>query len=177
MSWRIAVRHSSTYRYSSPVVASFNEARLTPTASRRQVVLETEITTRPAVPLDRYLDYWSTVVHAFDVHESHSELTVTGSAVVETAPAPTLLPTTRWDDLRVPGLVDGFSELLMSTPYTPTDDEITEVARSLADGTTSRSCILPDQLRVRATCPHARDSPRGDWNCRYRFFGSLRQPK
>jgi transglutaminase-like putative cysteine protease len=30
MSWRIAIRHRTGYRYAGPVRASYNEARLTP---------------------------------------------------------------------------------------------------------------------------------------------------
>ena len=30
MSWRISVRHRTGYRYAGPVLASYNEARLTP---------------------------------------------------------------------------------------------------------------------------------------------------
>jgi Bacterial transglutaminase-like N-terminal region len=40
MSWRIATRHVSSYRYASTVFDSYNEARMTPVASHRQAVLD-----------------------------------------------------------------------------------------------------------------------------------------
>ena len=49
MSWRIATRHTSTYRYGAPVVASYNEARMTPIASENQDVHSTRITVTPSV--------------------------------------------------------------------------------------------------------------------------------
>ena len=34
MSWRIAIRHRTGYKYAEPVRASYNEARLTPPTGR-----------------------------------------------------------------------------------------------------------------------------------------------
>ena len=67
MSWRIMTRHTSTYRYGAPVVASYNEARITPQANGGQNVLESSIAVTPMTSLYTYRDYFSTVVVAFDV--------------------------------------------------------------------------------------------------------------
>src|SRR5262249_36982005 len=65
MSWRIATRHRSEYRYESPVVASYNEARITPLGRAGQRVLEAAVTVQPKTPLYRYRDYFGSAVVAF----------------------------------------------------------------------------------------------------------------
>ena len=131
MSWRIATRHVSSYRYASPVTASYNEARMTPVSSHRQAVLESHVSVRPATPALRYVDYWSTTVHAFDVHEPHENLVVTGSSVVETAPAEPLDWDAGWDVVHDPSVQDRFAELLVPTGYAPLDDDLADHARAL----------------------------------------------
>ncbi len=132
MSWRIATRHVSSYRYATPVSASYNEARMTPVASDRQSVLETHVSVRPSATLLRYVDYWSTTVHAFDVHEPHDHLVVTGSSVVETAKTELLAVEVGWDLLHQPDVQDRFAELLLASAYAPADASLTEIARDAA---------------------------------------------
>lgn len=134
MSWRIATRHVSCYRYASAVSASYNEARMTPVASRRQTVLDAHLALRPATQALRYVDYWSTTVHAFDVHESHEELVVTASSVVETTPAEPLDRDVPWAQLRDPAVADRYSELLAPTGHAPFSHDLGEAARELASG-------------------------------------------
>ncbi len=157
MSWRIATSHVSRYRYASPVVASYNEARMTPSPGPEQLVLDSELRVEPSAVLFRYVDYWGTLVHAFDVHEPHDELVVTGTSVVETTPtAPSLAgepgapadPAAKpgtgpvagsddpgsWQQLRSTALRDRFSELLAPTSYAPFDAELAGAAGDLAAG-------------------------------------------
>ena len=106
MSWRIAVRHRTGYQYGSPARASYNEVRMTPATADGQHTLQSRVDTSPDARPLRYVDYWGTVVHAFDVHVPHTELVVTASSVVETAgprPAP---PATGWDELTAPAVGD-----------------------------------------------------------------------
>ena len=145
MTWRIATRHTSTYRYSSPVVASYNEARMTPRSSSEQIVLESRLSVVPSVPLSRYVDYWSTVVHAFDVHQPHEELTVVSSSLVETASARPLEPgSTTWEDLRRDELRDRFAEQLTATTYAPFDEELAAIAHELQRGLAP--CDVPEAV-------------------------------
>ncbi len=132
MSWRIATRHISTYRYSSPVSASYNEARMTPVASHRQAVLESHVSVRPVAPALRYVDYWSTTVHAFDIHEPHDDLVVTASSVVETTPAEPLDRDVTWAALGDPAVRDRYVELLEPTAYAPLEPELAELSRAVA---------------------------------------------
>jgi transglutaminase-like putative cysteine protease len=129
MSWRIATRHTSTYRYGAPVVASFNEARITPQATGGQTVLDTSISVSPNTSLYSYRDYFSTIVVAFDVPEAHNELVVVGTSTVDTASVRPLPSGIAWEDLEGPGVEDRMTEYLLATPYTTGDDDLIGIAK------------------------------------------------
>lgn len=132
MTWRIATRHSSVYHYSLAVAASYNEARMTPVSSDRQVVLETGLLVEPTSVLLRYVDYWSSVVHAFDIHERHDRLEVVSHSVVETTEPVAITTSPSWDDLQDPTTKDRFVEFLTPTASTEGDDELADIAHELA---------------------------------------------
>ena len=48
MSWRIAIRHRTGYKYAEPVRASYNEARLTPPSVDGQHTLQATLVVTPA---------------------------------------------------------------------------------------------------------------------------------
>ena len=112
MSWRIAVRHRTGYHYTTAVRASYNEARMTPASSRGQHTLESRLDVTPGTRPLRYVDYWGTLVDAFDVHVPHTELVVTASSVVETAGVLDPPPPIGWDAVTSAELADRYAELL-----------------------------------------------------------------
>ncbi len=133
MSWRIAVRHRTGYQYGSPARASYNEVRMTPAdqqAAGGQHLLTSRLEIRPDTRPLRYVDYWGTQVHAFDLHVPHTELEVTATSVVETA-GPATAPEVGWDTLAAPAVRDRFAELLAPSRYAVAEDELDAVARSL----------------------------------------------
>lgn len=136
MTWRIGIKHVTGYEYERPVTSSYNEARITPISSDRQLALESTVEVSPPASVYRYWDWWGTLVHAFDLHLPHDELVVTGSSVVETsAPAEPSGPPATWEDLADPKVRDRFSELLSASTYVPLDDgELLRVAASMGDG-------------------------------------------
>ncbi|KAA8967327.1 transglutaminase family protein [Mycobacterium sp.] len=130
--WRMRVVHSTGYAYTSPVTASYNEARLTPRSDSRSNVILSRVETVPATRSYRYVDYWGTAVTAFDLHAPHTQLEVTSSSVVETElPEPPAAKVT-WADLQEEAVVDRFYELLSPTPYTPLSRRIAGVGRRIA---------------------------------------------
>lgn len=151
MSWRIATRHVSSYRYASIVVASYNEARMSPVASHRQAVLESHVSIRPTTPPLRYVDYWSTTVYAFDVHEPHENLVVTGSSVVETAPAEALDQEVGWEVVHRPDVQDRYSELLVPTTYAPLDPALSDLAHDIGRGGTPAEAVSAVSEWVRSS--------------------------
>jgi transglutaminase-like putative cysteine protease len=136
MNWRIAVRHRTGYLYAESVRASYNEARLTPPSLEGQRTLQADLTITPAVRPLRYVDYWGTTVHAFDIHVPHTELVVLATSTVETAPPRPMPAGVGWSDLADRAIQDRFAELLTASPYVPAEPEIAEVGQSLRAGST-----------------------------------------
>jgi transglutaminase-like putative cysteine protease len=135
--WRLAIRHTSTYRYQREVIASYNEVRITPLTAGGQVTIDARVDVTPPARPQTYRDYWGTLVHAFDLHQAHRELVVVGSSLVETpaqhgaAADGTGAAEVTWDELDRPALADEHYELLTPTAVTGTGDKLEEVAAAL----------------------------------------------
>lgn len=132
MTWRIKIRHRTGYRYEREVGPSYNEARITPLTTPRQMVIDAVVQVTPQARPLRYWDYWGTIVDAFDVHVPHDELVVTGTALVETSPPEPVPAAARWEDLADPAVTDRFAELLTPTVFAPVSEELRDVATGLA---------------------------------------------
>jgi len=132
MSWRIAVRHRTGYHYSTPVRASYNEARMAPASSRGQHTLESRLDVMPGTRPLRYVDYWGTLVDAFDVHVAHTELVVTASSVVETAGVLDPPPAVGWAAVTAGEVADRYAELLAPSRYVCFEPEVTAAGAALA---------------------------------------------
>lgn len=133
MSWRIDVRHSSGYRYAKPVRASYNEARITPLSTPQQSTVHSEVHVEPRAGTYRYWDYWGTLVHAFELHDPHDELTVVGTSTVETAMAAPSTGNATWAELGA--VSDRFGEYLEGTTHVPHDEEVSTWAHEAGSGT------------------------------------------
>lgn len=153
-SWRLKVQHQTGFTYAGRVDSSYNEARMSPRNETRQAVLDARVEVWPPARTHRYEDYWGTIVTAFDVHSAHEALRVTAAATVETLPAGDLLPGTggaSWAELATPANVDRWQELLLPTPRTAIDGELTEVAESIRAGhPTPHAAALAICERIRA---------------------------
>ncbi len=135
---RMRIRHVTDYRYSDPVLSSYNEVRVTPRTGPQQVALDTRLETTPAARLRQYVDYWDTVVHVLDMHLPHDSLVIVGSAVVETG-----WPTEgsaggrlTWREVADEAFADTYVETLAPTAFTAADPEVVAAAeafRGLAD--------------------------------------------
>lgn len=134
--WQIGVRHRTAFTYAAPVVESFNEARMTPSTAERQRTLQSQLEVSPSVRPMRYVDYWGTVVHAFDVHTPHTELEVISTAVVETPPATVERPAVSWAEVGNERVRDRFAEYLLPSRLVVADAEMDDVAHSLAGRST-----------------------------------------
>lgn len=136
MSWRVRVRHTTGYRYDAPVVASYNEARLTPVTDVDQLTLESRIVTTPDAVQQRYWDYWGTQVTAFDLHVPHDGLEVTATSVVDTADERRLDEVPDWELLRSAQVRDRHVEMLAHSertwPDAATAEQVTEAVRGLS---------------------------------------------
>jgi transglutaminase-like putative cysteine protease len=142
VTWRIEITHHSGYHYAGEVTSSYNEARITPLSTHRQMVLDAAVTVASRASVYRYWDYWGTLVDAFEVHEPHLELAVTGSSVVETMPPMDPPDPVGWDTLARPEVRDEHTELLAPTCYAPITEETVEAAHTLAAGHTPYEACL-----------------------------------
>jgi len=134
MSWRLAVEHTTEHRYGGVVLASYNEARITPPSSEAQLVMDHEIAIRPVTRMLRYVDYWGTKVTAFDVHEPHERLLVHGRSLVETGLRPGVAAPVSWEVLTGASCHDEFHEFLGPSPYVPPDAQFSAIAREITAG-------------------------------------------
>ena len=142
MNWRIRVVHTTGYRYSAPVIQSYNEARLTPRNDRKQNLVVSRVETTPATRSYRYTDYWGTEVTAFDLHAPHTELKIVSSSVVETGEAADPVNGVGWADLRSPEVFDRYAEYLEWTDYVPKNRELMNIARTLRKGRRPADAVL-----------------------------------
>ena len=55
---RLNIVHKTGFRYASPVRASYNEARMTPSVNDTQTVWSSRLSIEPAAWSIRYTDYW-----------------------------------------------------------------------------------------------------------------------
>jgi transglutaminase-like putative cysteine protease len=131
MTWRLRVHHMTHYDYGGTVTTSYNEARMTPLSIVGQTTIDARLDIRPAVRAFRYWDYWGTMVHAFDLHQPHDELTVTASAVVETSEWHPITDVTTWDALAGDDQLDRWCELLSPSHYVPADEALAAQAAEL----------------------------------------------
>lgn len=129
---RLAVVHTTGYRYDGIVVASYNEARMTPPTTPGQTVLDARIEVDAMTWSHTYWDYWGTQVNAFEAIVPHTELTVVSSSTVELYAAPTDAPVAGWDALRRPDVLDTHHEFLVQTAVTEPVDEVVAFARDAA---------------------------------------------
>ena len=96
---RYRVVHKTGFRYSDPVVASYNEVRMLPVKDDTQLVFASKLEIRPHPASHEYLDYFGTRVVMFEILEPHSELEITSSNTVELRPAPQPTDSLSWEQL------------------------------------------------------------------------------
>jgi transglutaminase-like putative cysteine protease len=112
------VRHLSRYTYPQPVLASFNEVRLTPLRTQWQTPLEAVLHVSEATWQFQYDDYWGTHVRVFESQHQHRVLTVDATSLVEVDDArrPRAQLSISWSDMTTARVADRFAEYLTPTP-------------------------------------------------------------
>ncbi len=144
MGWRLRIEHTTTVRYSGPVLNSFNEARMTPLTLPTQTTLESRVLAGPGdVPVWTYSDYWGSYVSVFDVPEPHPDLEIRAISTVETEFNPGIPPHGRldWAELRTRSSEGRLMEFVLPTRLTTVTEEVS--GQALAE-ISSRS-LSPDE--------------------------------
>jgi transglutaminase-like putative cysteine protease len=130
VTWRLRIRHHTSFRYDEDVVASYNEARMTPVTDLVQTTLDARVQVSPSATISRYWDYWGSYVTAFDVHTPHRELTVEATSVVETGVMTRSTDAVDWAVLAEERFRDSYVESLSPTPQTTVEAELVELVRA-----------------------------------------------
>ena len=100
MKWNI--RHRTGFTYASPVKSSFNEVKLQPFSNSEQTLESFLLKVLPATRLSHYHDFYSNVVHHFEITEPHSSLQVESELRVSShPPAPLAADATPWPMERI----------------------------------------------------------------------------
>jgi transglutaminase-like putative cysteine protease len=114
---RLHIRHSTGYRYSGPVEASFNEVRMTPESREGQHLIAHSLHVVPNAAVSSYVDYWGAHVESFDVHEMHEQLEVVSESTVDTPATREIDKCASWDVVLGPDVHDRWGEYLVPTRY------------------------------------------------------------
>jgi transglutaminase-like putative cysteine protease len=130
---RLRIEHVTGFRYPGDVAASYNEARMLPSTTSSQFVLNSSLDIEPAASVHSYVDYFGTRVNVFDVQSSHAEMRITARSLVEVRPRPIEHVGITWDRL----VADAQRKLvtveqLAQSERTAPHPEVAEVAASIA---------------------------------------------
>lgn len=136
------VVHTTAFRYTGPVSASYNEARMTPLTQPGQTVLEARLDVHPHTWTYEYRDYWGTAVTAFEVLAPHESLLVTAEHRVEETERPAPRSAADWETLRGADLRDRLAEFLADTPTTAAPAELADAAAEAVRGAAPMEAAL-----------------------------------
>ncbi len=159
MTQRLSVTHTTRLTYSGEVIASFNEARMTPLSTSGQLMLRHDLSVSPNARIQRYTDYWGTGVEAFDVHVPHHTLTVVSTSVVDTVERWRQAPGVTWADMRSDDVTDRWCEFLERGAFVDdadADPARAEVLDALRRSPTPRAAI---GLAIEAVREHIAYTP------------------
>jgi transglutaminase-like putative cysteine protease len=78
------ILHRTRYIYISPARDSFNDVRLEPPSIPEQTVESFSLRVEPEAKLDRYTDFYSNLVHHFEIPAPHNSLLIESRLKVET---------------------------------------------------------------------------------------------
>jgi len=78
------ILHRTRYNYISPARDSFNDVRVEPPSIPEQTVESFSIRVEPEARLNRYADFYSNLVHHFEIPAAHNSLLIESKVRVET---------------------------------------------------------------------------------------------
>ena len=145
MTWRLAIVHETVAEYDGTARASYNELRMTPLSTGRQMTLTSQVELHPWAAMWQYTDYWGTRVTSFDLQQPHDVLTIRASSTVETGRARGLsrAPGTAaagasgplsWADLADRKVTGAFTEYLARTDRTTIAPDLEQEVRDRTAG-------------------------------------------
>jgi len=131
MGRQLRVVHHTGYRYPKGVMASHNEARMTPRSNREQLVLATTLEISPTAWTYPFRDYWGTHVTAFEISAPHDRLTVVATSTVEVGDRPSAGQGLSWQQVGDPALAETHVEMLQASDHVEPPAELRALAQSV----------------------------------------------
>jgi transglutaminase-like putative cysteine protease len=128
------IRHTTRFRYSSPISESIMEVRFQPRSEGSQFCLDFRLSTSPRAQILSYRGEFGNRVHHFDIPNSHAHLTITAESLVDvSAPAapPEKLDPRAWDELDALIANDEYWDTLMPSHFAVPGALLDELAREL----------------------------------------------
>ena len=144
---QIKVEHVTELRYREPVAASYNEARMLPQTREGQFVTQASLDVSSASTQRNYVDFWGTLVTAFEVLTPHDELRLCATSVSVVQPADLHPAHFTWEMLATALETSvELTDYLQQTSATEPDAEMLGLAERLrgddVDGTARAICQL-----------------------------------
>src|SRR3569833_632639 len=81
---KLSVVHRTRYEYAAPVRSNSNEARLQPISQVGQICHKFDLNILPSAPYRVFYDFYSNIVHYFELSDPHEFLEIVSSSIVET---------------------------------------------------------------------------------------------
>jgi len=170
---RLRITHRTGYRYGAPVVASFNEVRMTPRDADGQMLLSHQLQVSPRASVQAYSDYWGALVQSFDVHEEHDVLEIVATSLVDVPGGHAVAPGATWDEVHAPEIVDRWQEFLVPTSLVddatldPLRADVVEDLRRCAtpaEAITGAIAATRDRIRYDDSATHVMTTAREAWS-------------
>jgi transglutaminase-like putative cysteine protease len=142
------IQHRTLYTYTSPARDSFNDVRLEPPSTPEQTVESYSLQVQPDTRLTRYIDFYSNLVHHFEIPSAHNSLLIESRVKVEThwpeaiAADALLCPMVKMGDVLD---ADRCFDFLQSSRYVELEVDAWRLA---LDATEGRSDVWPAALEL-----------------------------
>lgn len=146
----LRVLHRTTFIYAGPAHDSFNEVRLKPVSDTTQQCRRFQLKVTPSAVLSEYDDFYGNTVDYFDVAESHTQLVIEATSLVDTVPLAERppIPLVPSAELERSSEREMLAEFYNSSHYVPLGVELWREAQdALAEG---RSDVWSDVCRLGA---------------------------
>ena len=153
MRLRIAV--TIAHRHAGEVGQAHLQARLSPAATARQVVLAHPLASEPTGWQLAHEDYWGTRVVELEVTEPHERFTLSLLSDVNLTGITTGAPADSFSRLDAPGVEDSFTEFLRPTALTTPSESDAAVAARLRQEVPSPMALVEALTHELATGPDA----------------------
>ena len=128
------VRHTTKFRYSTPITESIMEVRIQPRSEGTQNCHDFRLSTSPMAQIYSYRGENGNWVHHFDVPNRHTHLTITAQTTVEVLSPPALpesLAPTAWDELDALTADDEYWDSLHPSHFTQPGELLSELIAEL----------------------------------------------